>query len=157
MILSEGAGAILVSREGPILIEQIATGGNFATRRQVATWLREVYTMLGHETDFLIASANGTFIDRAEEEAILQKLPDITVYTGKPALGEGVAAGAMWQIIIAAQVLLTGKLPPTLHGPPKTAVKVSQIKTKNISWHKGIVSTCGLNQQVAGVRLSKAQ
>jgi 3-oxoacyl-(acyl-carrier-protein) synthase len=155
MILSEGAGAILVRREGPILLEQIATGGNFATRRQAATRLREVYNMLGSETDFLVASANGTFIDRAEEEAILQQLPNISVYTAKPALGEGVAAGAMWQVIIAAQALLTQKLPRILHAPPNTTLKISQRKTENI-WQQGIVSTCGLNQQVAGVRLSKA-
>jgi 3-oxoacyl-(acyl-carrier-protein) synthase len=155
MILSEGAGAIVVGAEGPIALDQVASGRNFATRQEAAGVLREVYATLGDRADILIASANGTFIDRAEEKAILQQFPDIPVYTAKPALGEGVAAAAIWQVIVAAQALLTGQIPPVLRGPRNPALRISQTKVENNSWKHAIVSTCGLNQQAAGLRLSK--
>jgi 3-oxoacyl-(acyl-carrier-protein) synthase len=154
MILSEGAGAILVAREGPITIEQVASGKNFPTREDALPLLRQVYAALKC-ADIVVASANGTFIDRAEEEAIARELPRAIVYSAKPSLGEGVSAGAMWQVIIAAQALRMGELPPLLHGPEHSALQISKMKTKNNSWKQAIVSTCGLNQQVAGLRLRK--
>jgi 3-oxoacyl-(acyl-carrier-protein) synthase len=155
MILSEGAGAILIGREGSIALEQVASGENFSTRREAARRLREVYARLGKSADVLIASANGTFIDRAEEEAIPPQFPDILVYIAKPALGEAVSAGAIWQVIIAAQALLGEQVPTTLHRPRSCALQVSHVKKKNVSWRRAIVSACGLNQQVAGLLLSK--
>ncbi len=155
MVLSEGAGAVVIAREGSITLDRIAAGGNFAKRQAAVGLLRDVYTQLGAEdAGFLIASANGTFVDLAEEKAILQESPDALVYTAKPALGEGVAAGAIWQIITAAQTLFTGKLPPVLH-PGDSALQISHIGTEIDSSKRAIVSTCGLNQQVAGLRLSK--
>lgn len=155
MILSEGAGAILLAREGSVVVDKIASGGNFARRQEAAGLLRQVYDTLADDTDILIASANGTFIDRAEKEAILQHFPNALVYTAKPALGEGVAAGAIWQVIVAAQALETRKLPPLLHASENSPLQISHTKIENDSWIQAIVSTCGLNQQVAGLRLSK--
>jgi 3-oxoacyl-(acyl-carrier-protein) synthase len=155
MILSEGAGAILIGREGPIVIDKVVSGENFATRHEAVNVLRDVYSKLENSADILIASANGTFIDRAEEEAIRQRFPSILTYTAKPALGESVAAGAIWQLIVAGHALRTGQLPPALHAPRNPALKISHTKIENNSWKRAIVSTCGLNQQVAAVRLTK--
>jgi 3-oxoacyl-(acyl-carrier-protein) synthase len=155
MILSEGAGAILIGREGAVALEQIASGGNFATRRDAAALLRSVFREVNDRADILIASANGTFVDRAETEAMGQEFPNICVYTAKPALGEGVAAAALWQVIIAARVLATGQVPPVLHAAEDSPLQISETKSENTSWRHAIVSTCGLNQQVAGLRLSK--
>ncbi len=156
MILSEGAGAIVIAREGPIILDRIVAAGNFVKRQDAAGLLRNVYA--GLESDragCLIASANGTFIDVAEEEAILQKMPETLVYAMKPALGEGVGAGAIWQVITAAQILLAGEVPPILRAPSDSALHIAHTRTKIDPSKYAIVSTCGLNQQVAGLRLSK--
>ena len=119
MILSEGAGAVLLGRDGQITLDRVASGKNFATRKDAPSLLREIYSALNGKPEIIIASANGTFIDRAEEKAISLELPHAIVYTPKPALGEGVSAGTMWQVIAAAQALLTGQLPSVPHCQPE--------------------------------------
>ena len=117
MILSEGAGAVLLGRDGQITLDRVASGKNFATRKDAPSLLREIYSALNGKPEIIIASANGTFIDRAEEKAISLEHPHAIVYTPKPALGEGVSAGTMWQVIAGAQALLTGQLPSVPHLP----------------------------------------
>jgi 3-oxoacyl-(acyl-carrier-protein) synthase len=131
MILSEGAGAILLGRSGPIQIEKIAAGTNFRKQREATVCVEKVFSELSASPpDFVAASANGTFIDKAESAAISRHCPKAEVYAIKGALGESVGAGSLWQTIYAAQSLGREGL--------RTA----------------IVSTCGLNQQVAGLRLA---
>ena len=142
MIVSEGAGAILLSSEGrasarptnnSVQIDKIATGTNFRKQREAAACVDKVFAELcSTPPDLVSASANGTFIDEAERAAISAHCPNATVYTVKAALGESVGASSLWQTICAAQSLATDG--------PGTA----------------LVSTCGLNQQVAGLRLSLA-
>ena len=126
MILSEGAGAVLLGRDGRITLDRVASGKNFATRKDAPSLLREIYSTLNGNPNIIIASANGTFIDRAEEKAISLELPHAIVYTPKPALGEGVSAGTMWQVIAAAQALLTGQLPSVPHFRRKTLLQISE-------------------------------
>ena len=68
MILSEGAGAVVLARDGALAIERIHPGGNFARQReavrQLDTICREIKGAAA--ADVLIASANGTFVDEAE-------------------------------------------------------------------------------------------
>lgn len=131
MILSEGAGAILLGRSGRVQVEKIAAGTNFRTQREAGACVEKVFLDLcATPPDFVAASANGTFIDEAERAAISMHCPKAKVYSIKGALGESVGASSFWQTIYAAQSL--GR------EGPKTAV----------------VSTCGLNQQVAGLRLA---
>src|SRR5213595_1555566 len=116
MILSEGAGAILLAREGPFTIEFAHPGGCFSKRAEAGDILKQILSDLSEtQIDFVISSANGTFVDQAESEAIRQIVPDALVYTGKPALGESVGAAAIWQVILAAQALRSAELPPVLH------------------------------------------
>lgn len=157
MILSEGAGAVLIAREGTILLDQVAAGGNFPRRQNAGGKLKDIYGELKtSDSSVLIASANGTFIDLAEEEAVLQEFPDSLVYSAKPALGESVAAGTIWQVIVAARVLQTQQLPPVLHACRHSALKILRSRTDANSVKEVIVSSCGLNQQAAGLRLTKA-
>jgi 3-oxoacyl-(acyl-carrier-protein) synthase len=141
-ILSEGAGAILLSMEGrapsrPVLIENISSGTNFQKQREAADAIEKVFAELCTTPPNLVAaSANGTFIDAAEEKAIQKHSPDARVYSVKATLGESVGAGSLWQTIAAAQALLTQQVPGA------TAVL-----------RDALISTCGLNQQVAGLRL----
>lgn len=148
-ILSEGAGAVLIAREGGPQIEAIDPGGNFFNRNGVADVVSRTLHRLAKENSCLIGSANGTFIDLAEQVAIEKELPGASLYTVKAALGESVGASAIWQIIIAAQALRTRQLPP-LRKPPS-----EQACATPISCERAIVLSCGLNQQVAGLRLSQ--
>ena len=138
-ILSEGAGAVLIARSGPIQIDQIASGTNFSKQREARAAVDRVFRELSATpTDLVSASANGTFIDDAEQRAILKHSPETQVYSVKQALGEGVGAGSLWQTIAAGQALITQKLPGSKETKPLRSA---------------LVSACGLNQQVAGLRL----
>ncbi|HEX4631104.1 MAG TPA: beta-ketoacyl synthase N-terminal-like domain-containing protein [Chthoniobacterales bacterium] len=140
-ILSEGAGAILIGKMGPIQIEQISSGTNFSKQREALAAVNNVFAELcAAPINLVSASANGTFIDEAEQTAILKHSPQARVYSVKQALGESVGASSLWQTIAAAQALITQKLP----GPTETRL----LRTASIS-------TCGLNQQVAGLRISR--
>jgi 3-oxoacyl-(acyl-carrier-protein) synthase len=144
MIVSEGAGAILLAVEGlaaasAVFIEKIASGTNFRKQREAAAGLEAVFSELcATPPDFVAASANGTFIDAAEQAAIGKHSPKAKVYAVKGSLGESVGASALWQTICGAQALITQRAPG---------------RTVPVSLQSAIVSTCGLNQQVAGLRL----
>ena len=141
MIVSEGAGAILLGRTGPVQIERIATGSNFRRQREAAACVEQVFAELcTTPPDLVSASANGTFIDEAEQTAIQAHCSKASVYAVKGALGDSVGASSLWQTICAAQALITQRMP--------------SIPKPNAPLHGALVSTCGLNQQVAGLCLS---
>jgi 3-oxoacyl-(acyl-carrier-protein) synthase len=154
-VLSEGAGAILLHSEGrasarpgrsedhpsgsSVYIEHIAAGTNFRKQREAAAGVEAVFSGLcPTPPDLVVASANGTFIDLAEQAAIGKHSPKARVYAVKGPLGESVGASSLWQTICAAQALITQRLPGL---------------TKDVPLQRAVVSTCGLNQQVAGLRL----
>ncbi|MGI8432497.1 MAG: beta-ketoacyl synthase N-terminal-like domain-containing protein [Chthoniobacterales bacterium] len=151
LILSEGAGAVLVAREGPVEIERIHPGGNFARQRELVRELDGIGRELAAEgpADLFVASANGTFIDAVEQRVAADHFPGAALYTPKPAMGESVAAGGIWQVICAALALRRQELPPVLGATadfrPTAAPQ---------PWSRAIVTTCGLNQQVAALALS---
>lgn len=158
MILSEGAGALLLSRTGSVQIDQVSAGGNFLKRKDAAELLGGILAELEpKETDLIIGSANGTFIDLAEREALRQISPGSLVYTLKPALGESVGASAIWQVIAGTQALLTHRVPPMLHTYTENGWPRAKERTADESSQRVIISSCGLNQQAAGLRLSIAQ
>src|SRR5881398_202446 len=71
MILSEGAGAILLAREGPFTIECAHPGGCFSKRTEAGDILKQILSDLSEtQIDVVISGANGTFVDQAESEAI---------------------------------------------------------------------------------------
>jgi 3-oxoacyl-(acyl-carrier-protein) synthase len=156
MILSEGAGAVLLTRNGPIKIDKTCPASAYHSRRETKEVLERVLVDLADgESDFVVASANGTFIDEAEAGAITKIMPDALVYTMKPALGESVGAGGIWQVLAAALALRHGQIPPFLHAPERRPVRLPDRSTSSAS-HAAIVLTCGLAQQAAGVRLRRA-
>ncbi|HEY2139950.1 MAG TPA: beta-ketoacyl synthase N-terminal-like domain-containing protein [Chthoniobacterales bacterium] len=143
-ILSEGAGAILLGSDEsaparPISIEKISSGTNFVHQREAPAAIGKVFAELSDPPpDFVSASANGTFIDLAEQSAIGKHSAEARVYAVKGALGEGVGASSLWQTICAAQALITQRLPGS---------------AEQVALQSAVVSACGLNQQVAGLRL----
>ena len=155
MILSEGAGAILLARDGPITIERAHPGGSYRKREEAKQILMQMLRDLGQpEIDFVISSANGTFIDQAEQRALEQVLPDAIAYTAKPALGESVGASGLWQVILGAQGLHHGELPPVLHADLNISLRLSRSRMSVVGARRAIVLSSGINQQVAAVRLA---
>lgn len=142
MILGEGAGALLLGREGPILLDRIVTGTNFRKQREAAAAVDDVVGGLCEgRIDLVMASANGTFVDEAERIAFDRYCAGAPNYAVKSALGEGVGASSLWQTICAAQAL-------TSQCAPEIAPTAKPIESV-------LVSTCGLNQQVAGLRVTR--
>jgi 3-oxoacyl-(acyl-carrier-protein) synthase len=155
--LSEGAGAVLLARDGPVVIECTHAGMCYQRRSEAEEVLKRILYDLGQmEIDFVISSANGTFIDRAECQALRQTIPDAFVYTAKPALGESVGAAGLWQIIVATQALHSGELPPLLHAGPTIPLRTSASRMRVAGARRAIVLSCGVNQQVAGLRLRRS-
>ncbi|HEU4770757.1 MAG TPA: beta-ketoacyl synthase N-terminal-like domain-containing protein, partial [Candidatus Udaeobacter sp.] len=155
MILSEGAGAIVVARDGFVTIEQAHPGGHFRRRAEAEKILKRILCDLGQmEIDLVISSANGTFIDQAESPALQEIVPNALVYTVKPALGESVGAAGLWQIILAAQALHSKEIAPVLHADHAVRLRLSLSRTPIPSARRAIVLSCGLNQQAAGLRLA---
>jgi 3-oxoacyl-(acyl-carrier-protein) synthase len=141
MIISEGAGALLLDRsnDAGIEIEQITLGANFFRRSEVLARLKGVIAQLENGIGFSVSSANGTFIDRAERAALGNELP---LYSPKVALGESVGASVLWQLIAAAQALKIGTLPGGLELPANS---------------RALVLACGLNQQTGGLTLRRTR
>jgi 3-oxoacyl-(acyl-carrier-protein) synthase len=154
MILSEGAGAVLLAREGLIKIEITHAGGYYRKRDEAEDILKRIlYDLIEAESSFVIASANGTFIDNAECRAISQVIPDAVVYTAKPTLGESVGAGGLWQVIVGGQALRHGQLPPLLHVTSRIPLRISPSHAGAVETRGAIVLSCGLNQQITGLCL----
>lgn len=142
-ILSEGAGAVLLDRVSETEIEMIDPGCNFKRQTEAPQCVDQIFGRL-HATsdDLIIASANGTFIDQSEGKAIAHHCPDAPVYAPKIALGESVGASSIWQVICGAQALRTNQLPD-----------LPEINQEGRVKRRAIISSCGLNQQVAGLSL----
>jgi 3-oxoacyl-(acyl-carrier-protein) synthase len=154
MILSEGAGAIVLARGGPIAIENAHPGGCYGKRAGEKILMQMLRDLSQAEIDFVISSANGTFIDQAEQGALEQVIPDAIIYTAKPALGESTGASGLWQVILGAQALRHRELPPVLHADPATSLRLSLSRTPVADARRAIILSSGLNQQVAGLRLA---
>jgi len=165
MILSEGAGAIVLARlprrsaagaeEGPIMIEWTHPGGCYAKRAEAEEILKRIVRDLSQvEVDFVISSANGTFIDQAEQRALEQVIPDAVTYAAKPALGESVGASGLWQVIVGVQALRHGELPPVLHADSAISLRLARSRMTVAGARRAIILNSGVNQQVAGLRLA---
>ena len=155
MILSEGAGAIVLSREGPITIDRAHSGGCYGRRGEAEEILEGILRDLSQvEIDFVISSANGTFIDHAEQGALEQVIPNAIIYAAKPALGESVGASGLWQVILGAQALRYEELPPVLHADPAISLRLALSRMAVAGAGQAIILSCGVNQQVAGLRLA---
>src|SRR5207249_2771845 len=118
MILSEGAGAVLLAREGVVCLDAIDAGGNFSRRADANEIVRRILHQLADQNACVVGSANGTFVDLAERAAIEKEMPRAAMYSPKCALGESVGASAIWQTIVAAEALSTKQLPKTSHTRP---------------------------------------
>jgi 3-oxoacyl-(acyl-carrier-protein) synthase len=151
-ILSEGAGAVLLGRRGPIRLEATVAGAHFTKRSEAPGALAQALTKIGAPMDaIVISSANGTFIDAAEMAAVRHVAPKAVLYSPKEALGEGVAASALWQVIVARQCLSTGRIPCPQYSPSDRTPQATSVKSDTI--REITVLSCGLSQQGGATRL----
>jgi 3-oxoacyl-(acyl-carrier-protein) synthase len=129
--LSEGAAALVLSREGRWRCAAIHDGIPFAGQNAARSALRKVLGDLAEtaSAEVVVASANGTFIDAIESAALDDFFPQATRISPKAALGEAPGASALMQTIVAALAL--GNRPA----------------------RRALVSCLGLNQQAAGLVL----
>jgi 3-oxoacyl-(acyl-carrier-protein) synthase len=137
MIVSEGAGAILLRRDGRgCEIEKIDPGSNFFRRAEATGKLRRTLERLEVETaSFCIGSANGTFVDAAERDALGE---NVRAYSPKLALGDSIGASVLWQVIVAVQALRSRRLPRS---------------ADPVDGSRAVVLACGVNQQIGGLAL----
>jgi 3-oxoacyl-(acyl-carrier-protein) synthase len=154
-ILSEGAGAILLGRKGSVQIDATDAGAYYSKRSELTEGLKRILRRI-HTPDnaIVIGSANGTFIDSAEAHALSQVLGKPLVYTPKAALGESVGASGLWQVIVAAQALQSGQLPPVVHGRSDARLQIPKSSIPTREYRNAIITSCGLNQQISALRLS---
>lgn len=154
-ILSEGAGAVVLGRTGgTISVQKTHAGCFYKKRTEVDALAKQMVNDLADVVpEFVISSANGTFIDQAESRAVTEAIPHATIYSGKAALGEGVGASGLWQVILGAKSLRHGRLPPQLHGPAKAGLRLAGTSSAQTNAQTALVLTCGLNQQMSGLRL----
>jgi 3-oxoacyl-(acyl-carrier-protein) synthase len=148
MILSEGAGAILLSRNGSVRIEKSHAAVHYEHRNELKIRLKTVLDRIGsQQKDLIVGSSNGTFIDRAEQTVLRETLPEAAFYMPKDALGESVGASGLWQTIMGVKALQTQKLPPN---PGRTAAR----EPRNFKSGNAVIISCGLNQGVSALRLT---
>jgi 3-oxoacyl-(acyl-carrier-protein) synthase len=157
MIPSEGAGAILVARRGPFEIAATRPAICYQNRKELRqkaeTLLRE---MDASSAAAVVLSANGTFIDAAEAAAITKVAPAVQSYTAVPSFGDGLGAGGLWQVVVAAQAILERRLPPTLRIPLDSPFYSSGSRRGPLENGHIVILTCGLNQQLCALRLGSA-
>lgn len=133
MIVSEGAGAVLLTRdEGDVEVAAVDAGVTYFRRADLPAKMKNLAQRI--DAAAWITSANGTFVDRAEHAALPSHAPR---WSPKRALGDSVGASALWQIVAATEALRTGSLPG------------SEIPVGNSI---GIVNA-GINQQLGGILL----
>jgi len=124
--LAEGAGAIVLERNGPIFVET-RPGVSFSNRREATAALRE--SIGDWNADLIVSSSNGTFVD-AVETAILPKTA--RWLHPKRQLGEAPGAGALLQTILGA------------------------LNVRGNSTPNALVPVVGFNQQANCARISRA-
>ena len=104
--LAEGAAALVLKRKGRWKLTT-HPGAPFTKQRDASAALSSVLADFADaKIERIIASANGTFIDRAEAAAVATLFPNIPTLAPKTSFGESPGAGALMQTILAA---LTGE------------------------------------------------
>lgn len=100
--LAGGAAAVVLRREGKWRLHT-HPGVPFFRRSEAAVALGRVLAdFAGAKVGRVIASANGTFIDRAEAAALAAHFPNVPVLAPKKSLGESPGASALLQTVAAA-------------------------------------------------------
>lgn len=103
--LAEGAGAVVLAREGRHRI-QTSPGVPFTRRAEAAQALSTALAAVSTAgVDFVAAGANGTFADRIELTVLSAAGISGESLAVKASLGEAPGASALWQVVAATRAL----------------------------------------------------
>ncbi|HEY5894993.1 MAG TPA: beta-ketoacyl synthase N-terminal-like domain-containing protein [Chthoniobacterales bacterium] len=138
-VFSEGAGAVVLSREGPVQIKKIHAGLPFFRQSEAKNTLRSVFEELAQDETVsgVISGANGTAFDDMEHQVLDALFPEAPVYAVKEMFGESLGASGIQQT--AAGVLALRK----------QAFPNVDVRPKSV-----LISTLGYNAQAAGAILA---
>jgi 3-oxoacyl-(acyl-carrier-protein) synthase len=152
-VFAEGAAAVLVGRTGSVRLSGLSAGQSFFSRRDSISVAIDLFGKVLAETspDLIVSSANGTFADEVERVAFSQLFGTVPVYAPKPAIGEALGAGALFQLVVAVLALRHRQIPGTLDAGSRLPTINRQTRP-----HRGtsaIVTCVGFNQQINAVAL----
>jgi 3-oxoacyl-(acyl-carrier-protein) synthase len=156
-VFGEGSAAVVLGRNGTIKIANSHPGQSFFSIHDAGEVALQLFPEIaGSEpVDFIVASANGTFADEAEQRVFSTAFPETPVYCPKPATGESLGASTLFQTVCAVLALRHQKLPGTLQAGWKLASVNREARTIEAS--RAFVSAIGFNQQVNGLVLGYAK
>ncbi len=153
MILSEGAGAIVLGREraNTVRLNRTHAAVHVKTRAGLTNRITTLLEAFDPSKDaIVIGSANGTFIDAAEIAALERVIPQVPFYSPKPALGESVGAGGLWQTVVAVKALSEQQFPPM----PATEKATEALGPRKFRAKTAVLLSCGLNQGLSAAELA---
>jgi 3-oxoacyl-(acyl-carrier-protein) synthase len=147
-ILGEGAAAVVLGRTRGVPVLKTGPGLPFFSRSDASDVARRVVgSMVEREVpDCVFCSANGTFVDRIEEQLFRDLLPDTLVYAYKPALGESLGASALFQVVFATLALRHQTMPATCSGGDR--LQTLSRESCSMPLARTLVTTVGFNHQV---------
>ena len=158
MVFGEGAGAVLLAREGrgPV-VRRAHPGQSFFSRQDCRRISPEVFRqVLGpDQPDAIIASANGTGVDCVERESFARLGLKAPVYCHKPALGDALGAGAVLQTVFATLALRHQSLPGTACAGDRC--ELVNRESRALALNRVLVTAVGFNQEVGGLLLEQAE
>ncbi len=132
--LGEGAGAVVLAREGRVKLDAVHAGVPFMRRAEASAAIGRVLEELRSmgEVDLIVSGANGGFGDAAERSAV-ERCYSVIARTLEPkrVFGEAPGASALFQIITAAIELEQGRAT------------------------RALVPCVGFNQQASAARLTR--
>lgn len=107
--LAEGAGAVLLSRDGGTVIDT-HPGAAFFRQAEARAALERTLDELPDpgRVSVVVSGANGSFADRPEREVCRARFANAGVIRPKQSLGEAPGASSLWQVITAALALRHG-------------------------------------------------
>jgi len=114
-LIADGGAAVVLSRQGPWRLG-ITPAIPFFRRSEARSSLADALAYLTPRTKpaSVVSSANGTFIDRAEQNAVESAFGPLPTIYPKVSLGDPFGAGALMQVIGATEVLRRDNIGPIL-------------------------------------------
>jgi 3-oxoacyl-(acyl-carrier-protein) synthase len=156
-IFGEGAGAVVIGREGDLQLTFSSPGQPFFSAQDCRFAAQELFAKAAEqsEPDFIVASANGTFVDTVERQAFNDLFGKRPVFASKTSLGETLGASAMIATVLASIALRHQILPGTLSAGSK--LQSINRTTRPVHAASALVSAVGFNQQInaMGLRISQ--
>jgi 3-oxoacyl-(acyl-carrier-protein) synthase len=156
LVFGEGAGAVLLARQGRgVAVARSHPGQSFFSRQDRRRIAAEVFQgVLGTcRPAAMITSANGTDADAVEHETFARLHLEAPVYSYKPALGDALGAGALLQAVFATLTLRHQYLPGTLCAGDQ--YRFVNRESRSLPLDRVLVTAIGFNQQVGALLLER--